>query len=120
MIFRTNKNKIKSSGEQAEDLALEYLEQNKLRTLTRNYRCKLGEIDLIMKDAETLVFVEVRYRKNDHFGSALDSVDNRKQNKVLKAAQCYMSENKTSPEQAIRFDVIGITGSETQWIKNAF
>lgn len=112
--------KTKSSGDQAEDAALQWLLENGLTLVTRNYGCKLGEIDLIMKEVQTLVFVEVRYRKNDRFGSALDTVDRNKQNKIMKAAQHYLSEKRCGAEQAMRFDVVGITGSQTQWIKNAF
>ncbi|MGD8587993.1 MAG: YraN family protein [Chromatiales bacterium] len=110
------------SGKQAEEQAKQYLEQRGLRLLERNYRCKQGEIDLIMQQAETLVFIEVRYRKSSTFGSALESVTAQKRNRLLAAARHYLQANRAS--SPCRFDVVGITGQATgahlEWITDAF
>tara|TARA_R110002072_G_scaffold156369_1_gene306863 strand:+ start:107 stop:466 length:360 start_codon:yes stop_codon:yes gene_type:complete len=109
-------------GQQNEDLALTFLRQKGLVLIQRNYRTRLGEIDLIMKDNEYTVFVEVRYRSSTKFGGALLSVDRRKQAKLIKCAQHYIA--NTSGQQNFRFDVIAISPSssqhEIQWVTNAF
>jgi len=110
-------------GKQAENLACQYLQKNGLQLELANYRCKQGEIDLIMQDNDQLVFVEVRYRKNNHFGTGADTVDNRKQHKLILAANHYLSvTNKHN--SACRFDVISISGridfKNINWITNAF
>lgn len=115
-------NQSNSLGQQNEDLALTYLQQQGLTLIQRNYRSRLGEIDLVMKDREHVVFVEVRYRSTTKFGGALASVDRRKQSKLIKCAQQYIA--NTSSQQNFRFDVIAISPSsgqhEIQWITNAF
>ncbi len=108
-------------GKHAEELARQHLEQQGLRLLETNYRCKLGEIDLIMQDCKTLVFIEVRYRKSSTFGSAIESVTTSKQNRLVAAARHYLQNNRSNA--ACRFDVVGITGQNTakiEWIKDAF
>ena len=108
-------------GKSAEDQARHHLEQQGLKLLETNYRCKRGEIDLIMQDTGTLVFIEVRYRKSDTYGSAVESVTPGKQNKLVAAARHYLQENRSNTP--CRFDVVGITGqneSKLEWIKDAF
>ena len=109
-------------GMQAEEQAREHLEQRGLRLLERNYRCKQGEIDLIMRDGEDLVFIEVRYRKSAAFGSAIESVTANKQNRLLATARHFLHANQVSAP--CRFDVVGITGHtpnvQIEWIKDAF
>jgi putative endonuclease len=109
-------------GQQNEDLALRFLQQKGLTLIQRNYRSRLGEIDLVMKDKEHTVFVEVRFRSSSQFGGALLSVDRRKQTKLIKCAQQYIAND--SSNQGFRFDVIAISPScgqhEIQWITNAF
>jgi len=73
-----------------------------------------------MQDASHIIFVEVRYRKNDNFGSALQSVNTKKQMKIINSAQNFLIENIQFKHHSIRFDVIGITGNDLQWIQNAF
>ncbi len=113
------------SGQQAEEFACQYLQQQKLKLITKNYRCRRGEIDLIMQDQQTLVFVEVRFRKNGRFGSALESIDLKKQAKIIVTAEHYLLQCKQD-YLAYRFDVIAIMPLhnsdqlETNWIKNAF
>lgn len=112
-------------GKQAEDLAKQYLQKHKLKLITQNYHCRRGEIDLIMQDQQTLVFIEVRYRKNARFGSALESVDHKKQAKIITTAEHYLLQSKHDYID-YRFDVIAMmpmTNSdqpEITWIKNAF
>jgi len=107
------------AGNAAEDQVLSYLVEQGLQLVTRNYSCKAGEIDLIMRDAGQLVFVEVRFRTRTDFGSALESVTPAKQRKLILTAQYYLQHTRQMP--ACRFDVAGI-GQDRQihWIKDAF
>lgn len=106
-------------GQRAEQRAERYLQQQGLLPLERNYRCRWGEIDLIMRDQQTLVFVEVRYRKNNDYGGALASVDPRKQSKLIRSAQHYLSTHNGL--SAARFDVVALHGDDTlNWVANAF
>lgn len=110
-------------GKQFEDLACKHLRKHGLKLLTRNYHCRRGEIDLIMRDKESLVFVEVRYRRQACYGSASESVNWHKQQRLIAAAEHYLlHEFKTQP--AARFDVVAISGAEgnieLEWINNAF
>lgn len=106
-------------GNQAEQQAQRYLQQQGLTSVTANYRCRGGEIDLIMQDRTTLVFIEVRLRTHPGFGGALASIDYKKQQRLQLAAQHYLQKNKwTGP---CRFDVIGMDGkNHIDWIKDAF
>lgn len=106
-------------GERAEQQAHDFLINHGFITVCRNYRCKHGELDLIMTDQQTLVIIEVRFRTTDKYGSALDSITVSKQSRIIAATQHYLSDQKT--DQAIRFDVIALSGDGSlQWIKNAF
>lgn len=109
-------------GRQAEDLACRYLEAQGLRLLERNYRCAAGELDLVMRDGRNLVFVEVRYRRHNRFGTPAESVDRRKQAKLTAAALHYLQAKGS--KQAARFDVIAVSpsgnGFTVQWIPDAF
>ncbi len=105
-------------GGSMETVALRYLEARGLQTLERNYRCRSGEIDLIMRDADCLSFIEVRYRRNDGFGKAAETVDRRKQQRLIRAAQHYLQRHPSGLD--CRFDVLAITGSQIEWLKNAF
>ena len=108
-------------GQQKERLAEQYLIQQGLRPLTRNFRCKMGEIDLVMRDADTTVFVEVRYRKNSAFGSALESVDFRKRSRLIRAAEFYLLRQSGANDYPSRFDVVAISGDDKiDWVENAF
>ncbi len=109
------------NGKQAERWAAEFLQQQGLRLITRNFRSRLGEIDLIMQDNDTLVFVEVRQRRNADFGGAAASVDIHKQKRLIRAAQFYLARLHHMPP--CRFDVLLMDddqGHNAQWIKNAF
>jgi putative endonuclease len=109
-------------GKQAEDRACQYLQARGLRLLARNYRSQRGEIDLILQDQNSLVFVEVRYRSQSHFGSAAESIDRRKQSRLIACARYYMQTHPDACEQPCRFDVVSITGprSAIEWIPDAF
>jgi putative endonuclease len=109
------------SGHDAEILACTRLEQAGLHLLCRNYRCPRGEIDLIMNDGGILVFVEVRYRRSSAYGSAAESVDKRKQSRLLAAAQHYLMNNQH--DAPCRFDVVAINGAASpgiEWLRDAF
>lgn len=113
-----------SIGQRAETEALAYLQAQGLRLIERNYRCRAGEIDLVMADGRGIVFVEVRYRASDRFGGALESVDARKRTRLAKAASHYLSCKQI--DRPARFDVValapavGVPGLAVQWIKDAF
>lgn len=112
-----------SLGKQAEALACEYLKDQGLRHQESNYRCKQGEIDLIMLHADTLVFVEVRYRKSSLYGCPAETVDQRKQHKLILAARHYLASRRRQ-RSACRFDVISLQGplniAQIDWIQHAF
>lgn len=112
--------KPSNKGDIAEQAAERYLRKQGLRPVAKNFRCKQGEIDLIMSDNDVIVFVEVRYRSNNHFGSPLETVTTSKQKKLVIAAQHYLSQNKLSENTPIRFDVLGICADQYQWIQSAF
>lgn len=107
-------------GDSAEQQALSYLLKQGLSLLCSNYRCRAGELDLVMKDGLALVVVEVRFRQSEQFGGALASITKQKQARIITATQHYVIINKLS-NMAIRFDVVAIAGDGTiNWIKNAF
>ncbi len=110
----------KLSGNRAEDKACKFLKKEGLQLLERNFTIPAGEVDLIMKDGQTLVFIEVRYRKNADFGGAAASITPKKQQRIIKASLSY--QQKHSPQSAMRFDVIAIEGTnlDINWIKSAF
>ncbi len=114
-----------SIGSTAERIALDYLLGQRLRLITRNFNCRVGEIDLIMRDGDVLVFVEVRYRRANRFASAAVSINYRKQQKLIKAASFFLCRNSHWAERVMRFDVVALDGpsesrSTLQWIKDAF
>ena len=107
------------AGAHAEEQAQKLLLGNGLTAVTRNYRCRGGEIDLIMRDRDQLVFVEVRYRRHAHFGGALSSVDQRKRGRLIIAAQHYLASHAWNGP--CRFDVVAFEGDGAQhWIRDAF
>ena len=112
-----------ASGDLAENLALEYLEQKAFKLETRNFNCRYGEVDLIMWDEDYLVFVEVRYRSSNDFGGALESIDYFKQQKLRRAAEFYLVRTKRN-DCACRFDILCVNGNinnpDYEWIANAF
>ena len=106
-------------GQSAETRAAAFLQSHGLKLVARNWRCRFGEIDLVMQDGVTLVFVEVRLRSRSDFGSAAASVTPAKQKKLLAAARQYLAALKALPP--CRFDVVALSGSAApEWIRNAF
>lgn len=108
-------------GSDAEQLAVSYLQRQHLVLVTQNYRCRFGEIDLIMRDGTTLVFIEVRMRATGQFGGAAASITPAKQAKLLRTARHYLSGINSEPD--CRFDAVllsGTDGREIEWIRNAF
>lgn len=107
-------------GNRAEQIAAMYLQQNGLILLGKNYSCRFGEIDLIMRDGKTLVFVEVRLRHDSRFGGAGASITSVKQQKLKRTAEHYLQQHGTG---SCRFDAILMTEPDVEhieWIKNAF
>ena len=112
---------MNKTGVLAEQLAAKYLQQHGLKLLQTNYRCRFGEIDLILQEGEVHVFVEVRLRSSTAFGGAAASIDTRKQAKLVHTAQHYLSQFKRIPP--CRFDAILMQAADSnsiEWIKNAF
>ena len=103
-------------GAQAEAAAAQYLQQQGLRIVARNWRCRQGELDLIAREGDTLVFVEVRQRASAGFGGAAASISARKCSKLLAAAQTYLQTLPSIPP--CRFDAICIDGPRMEWLKN--
>jgi putative endonuclease len=108
------------TGKKAESAAVTFLEEHGLEVLLRNYRGKVGELDIVARDARTLVVVEVRLRASDRFGGAAASVDLRKQTKIRRAAALLLHTRKDLAALPVRFDVIAMKGTHIQWIKHAF
>ena len=104
-------------GQGGEDDALKFLMRQGLILQERNFRCKGGEIDLVMQDRDTLVFVEVRKRAASQFGGAADSITAAKQRRLIIAAQVFLKRYKMPPP--CRFDVVAIDGAEITWLKDA-
>lgn len=108
-------------GNAAEAHAERHLIARGLCSVMRNYRCAAGELDLVMRDGDTLVFVEVRARRDTRYGGAAASVDTRKQHRIVLAAQHYLQRQRLYDKVPCRFDVVCVTGDErVQWIRNAF
>lgn len=111
-------------GNEQESLAAHYLSQHGLTLLERNYYTRLGEIDLIMQDGDTLVFVEVRSRTNADFIDPITSINARKQQRMRRAAQVYLKHHRLTNKVKARIDVLGLLkdahgGVQFNWIKNA-
>lgn len=114
-------------GQDVESRVLAYLQKQKFRLVFRNFRCRLGEIDLIGLHQNQLLFIEVRFRRNNAFGGAAASVDFRKQQKLIKTARFFLLRHPEMANYACRFDVIAVTLSnetdhalDIDWIQNAF
>ena len=114
----------RSIGKETESLACEYLQAQGLRLLERNFLVPQGEIDLIMEDRQSLIFVEVRYRRNNNFGSGAETISHSKQRKLLATAACYLQRHPRQAERPARFDVVSMMMENSHysinWIRNAF
>lgn len=112
------------SGQRWERRAEAYLVAQGMRCVTRNHRCRGGEIDLVMLAADTLVFVEVRYRRGTRFGTAAETIDTRKQQRIVHAAQHFLMLHHEFANSPCRFDVIALYGDARapgcDWIAGAF
>lgn len=112
-------------GKEAEAHAQALLAGHGLAPITRNWHCRGGELDLVMLDGDTVVFVEVRYRQHRQWGGALESIDARKRQRVVLAAEHFLHRHPQWAEHPCRFDVAAVEGNQparpgTHWIKNAF
>lgn len=110
------------AGKRAENSALDYLSAQRLQLVERNYNCKLGEIDLIMRDGDYLVFIEVRSRVNERFGGGVGSITMAKRRKIMNASSHYLMMRKMQDKFPLRFDVISIDGTSgvISWLRDAF
>lgn len=113
-------------GRSAELLALEHLQGQGLHLLAQNWRCRRGELDLVMLDGDTVVFVEVRCRRHQNWGGALESIDARKRQRLISAAEHFLQQEARWSRHPCRFDVVAVQPSAGQspaqlnWIPNAF
>lgn len=114
----------RGAGARFEDIALAHLENAGLALIARNYRCRYGEIDLVMREQDTVVFVEVRYRRSAGFGGGIDSVDAGKRAKIVRAAGAFLADHPRLAACACRFDVLAIgdrpDAPTLDWRRNAF
>ncbi|MDH3640801.1 MAG: YraN family protein [Gammaproteobacteria bacterium] len=112
------------TGTWAEGVALEHLQHRGLFLISRNYRCKLGELDLVMEHGSTIVFVEVRLRNNLRFGSGAESVNHAKQRKLIRAAGVFLMYHPKLNGKRCRFDVVSVSKRNyrvhCEWIQDAF
>ncbi|MGH8709498.1 MAG: YraN family protein [Burkholderiales bacterium] len=111
---------MNATGKRAEELCAELLQKAGLRILARNWRCRLGEIDLVAEEGATLVFAEVRLRRDDAFGGAAESITAAKRARLLAAARLYLAGRA---QTACRFDVLlldALAPARIRWIRNAF
>ena len=107
-------------GQRAEELCADLLRRAGLRILARNWRCRLGEIDLVAEEGGTLVFAEVRLRRDARYGGAAESLTAAKRARLVAAARYFLARRAAAP---CRFDVLlldGLEASRVQWIRNAF
>lgn len=111
-------------GRSGERRAEQFLRGRGLRPLARNYRCRGGEIDLVMLDGPILVFIEVRYRRSDRYGSAEATVTAPKQRRIIHAARHFLSRHRRFADRPGRFDVVAISGHAAEgpltWLRGAF
>ncbi len=115
---------MRSTGTKFEDLALAHAKCDGLRLIARNYTSRYGELDLVMHDRDVVVFLEVRYRRSEQFGGALESVGIAKRERLSKAASLFLQANPTLAHYPCRFDVMAISGNpdnpNINWQRNAF
>ena len=115
----------RQQGQSSEQLACQHLQHQGLRLLTQNWHCRQGELDLVMLDGDTVVFVEVRYRRHAAWGGAVESVDARKRARLAAAAQHFLLQESRWAKHPCRFDVVAISPDDhshprLDWIQNAF
>jgi putative endonuclease len=110
----------RATGDHFEGAALSFLQAHGLRLVRANFLCRHGEIDLVMRDGETLVFVEVRYRRSSAFGGALGSVTSAKRRKLISAAHLWLAWHPHDARRPCRFDVLAFEGESVEWVCAAF
>lgn len=111
----------RNKGQWYEQQARAYLEQHGLLFIAANYHCRQGELDLIMQDQDTIVFVEVRYRASTKFGGAIASITSAKQKKIRHTARYFLlNHGINEAHQACRFDFVIYENEQCQWLKNVF
>ena len=110
----------RASGAEYEALAAKHLEAQGLRVVARNVCFRGGELDLVAEHGRTLVFVEVRFRRSAAFGDAGESVEIRKQQRLVRAAELYLARNPAHAQRPCRFDVVAFDGDRMEWHKDAF
>ena len=107
-------------GKPAEDRALQYLQDQGLTLLARNWRCKLGELDLVMRDGDTVAVIEVRSRGRADYGSAAETVNHHKQVRIVRATKLWLMRRPELLEQPLRFDVVTLDAGRLDWRREAF
>jgi len=114
----------RAKGDFAEQAALDYLRKQGLNLVEQNFNCRYGEIDILMRDAQEWVFVEVRYRQSQSYGGGLESVDRNKQRKLINTAEYYIQNHPETRFDSCRFDMLEISGDieapQFNWIQDAF
>lgn len=103
-----------------EEKCVQYLKNNAFQIVQQNYRCKIGEIDIIAIKENTLRFIEVKYRKNDLYGTPLEAINIRKQKKLIRTATWFLNENRQYENMQCSFDVIAVTDNNIKYIFNSF
>ena len=121
---RANETTTRDAGAHYESAALAHLIHAGLALVVRNYHCRFGEIDLVMRERDVVVFVEVRYRRSRGYGGGIDSVDAGKRAKLVRAAAAFLADHPRLADATCRFDVLAIGGTSAapvfDWRRNAF
>ena len=108
-------------GTGAEARALSFLEDRGLKLLARNWRCKAGELDLVMRDGDTVVVAEVRMRRRVDYGHPIETVDARKQARLVRATRLLLARKPELADEPLRFDIVTLDGDGSiEWLKEAF
>lgn len=113
-------NDRRQRGLDGEARARAHLEARGLHCIDAGWRCRLGELDLVMRDGNTLVFAEVRARAAGSLVSAIDSIDHNKQRRFVRAARAWLAMHPAEAAMPARFDVIAVVDEEIHWLRNAF
>jgi putative endonuclease len=112
---------MNARGAEAEDCARRHLERQGLKLVARNWRCPGGELDLVMRERDTLVVVEVRKRSRSDYGDAFESVHGRKRGRLIRAAQMFLAGHPQYARSPVRFDVVAVDGANAvEWLPAAF
>ena len=115
---------MRTAGARYEDIAVAHIARSGLRLLARNFNCRHGELDLVMREGDVIVFAEVRYRRADGFGGAAASVGAAKRRRLIAAAQLFLQANPAYARLGCRFDVLALAGDPAhpsiEWLRDAF